>query len=319
MVPHASFHPYARPSGSRSPTPPPPVENLTSRPRTRSITSSEASPLRAPSPRRLFRSSATPPPQSLKRAPSFGATSVQTRAQRVHSSVPPESGSYSSDEEEKARQASAKRPRTVARRVPSFLGAPLPPLAPSPEEEILDPLVIVPEDPIFAPTIIMPKRMSLPPPPRNTARAISKPVASNPVVASPTPATPSPATNATPRTLRRIGTRSFPAPPSAATSVRASSPVTPVIVDAPEQPRNSSGSRHPTTQTRKSGTSSASPNAYVIPSNLDEERRRERRARRESEKEKDMEQAAGSSRRVKKKTASSNMKEVKPSVAGMRL
>jgi hypothetical protein len=303
LLPHTSFHPYARPSGSRSPSPPPTVEILPTRPRTRSISSSEASSDRPSTPRRLFRNSATPPPpQSLKRAPSFGAASIKSRAQYSRSSAPPESGSYSSDEEEKARQAIAKRPRTGARRVPSFFGAPLPTLAPSPEEEILDPLVVVPEDPVFAPTV----RKSLPPPPRRSTKAAVKPSTPKPAAA---PAAPAPAAAATPRTLRRIGTRSFgvvsPAP----------RPVTPVAVDAPVQPRKSP--RTSVAPPRKSGTSSASTSAAPAPGPSDEERRRERRERkerRECEKAKEM-QPEGA-RRVKKRTLP---KEPKPSVAPMRL
>ncbi|KAG8731272.1 hypothetical protein FRC11_004598 [Ceratobasidium sp. 423] len=303
MVPHASFHPYARPYGSRSPTPPL-TENTASRPRTRSPTPSETSSLREPSPRRLFRSSATPPPQSLKRAPSFGAATVQTRVQRAQSCAPLDSGSYSSDEEERARQACAKRPRTTARRVPSFLGAPLPPLAPSPEEEILDPLVVVPEDPVFAPTIPASKRKSLPAPRRPSVKSTTKPTA--PATAA-VPTTPASAPTTTPRTLRRVGTRDFPSA-SATTPVRAPAPTPPRVAQAPEQPRRSAGTRTSATHPR--------PSAAVATSSSNE-RRGERKSRREKDKE--TQPTQDSSRRIKKKSATLNMKDTKPSVTGMRL
>ncbi|KAF8606568.1 hypothetical protein BDV93DRAFT_553735 [Ceratobasidium sp. AG-I] len=312
LLSHTPFHPYARPSGSRSPTPPPTAEILT-RPRTRSITSSEASSTRPPTPRKLFRSSATPPPpQSLKRAPSFGAASVKSRAQFTRSSAPPETGSYSSDEEEKARQAQVKRPRTIARRVPSFLGAPLPTLAPSPEEEILDPLVTVPEDPVFAPTMRVAVRKSLPPPRRSTTR----PAPPRQAPATPTPVTPAPAAITTPRTLRRIGTRNFPgASPAPIATPR---PVAPAA-DVPSQTRRPSASRI-ATQPRRSDASSASVVVNAVPGIPDEERRRERRERRERrDQEKEMQPAPEGSRRVKKKTASGSSKENKPSVTSMRL
>ncbi|CAE6461284.1 unnamed protein product [Rhizoctonia solani] len=299
MVPHASFHPYARPYGSRSPTPPL-TETTTSRPRTRSSTPSETSSLVAPSPRRLFRSSATPPPQSLKRAPTFGAATVQTRVQRAQSCTPLDSGSYSSDEEEKARQACAKRPRTTARRVPSFLGAPLPQLAPSPEEEILDPLVVVPEDPVFAPTIPASKSKPLPAPRRSPVKSTPRPAA--PTTAAVTVVTtPAPAT--TPRTLRRVGTRDF---PSATTSVLAPVPATPRVAHAPEQPRRSSGTRTLPAQPRATATVATSTSS-------------ERRSERKSRSDKETQPTQDSSRRVKKKSANLNMKDSKPSVTGMRL
>ncbi|KAJ1307706.1 hypothetical protein OPQ81_001795 [Rhizoctonia solani] len=297
MVPHAPFHPYARPSGSRSPTPPL-TEHTSSRPRTRSSTPSETSSLAAPSPRRLFRSSATPPPPSLKRAPTFSAATVQTRTQRAQSCAPLDSPSYSSDEEEKARQTCVKRPRTTPRRVPSFLGAPLPPLAPSPEEEILDPLVVVPEDLVFGPTIPASKRKSLSAPRRSAAKPTTKPTA--PVAAVPTVSVPAPTT--TPRTLRRVGTRDF---SSATTSVRAAVPATPRVSQSPEQPRGSASTRAATAQPRASATVAASSSG---------ERRGEKKSRREKEKETQAPQ--DSTRRVKKKTANLNMK---PSVTGMRL
>lgn len=300
MAPHASFHPYARPYGSRSPTPPL-TENTASRPRTRSSTPSETSSHRAPSPRRLFRSSATPPPQSLKRAPAFSAVTVQIRDHRAQSCAPLDSGSYSSDEEEKARQACAKRPRTTARRVPSFLGAPLPPLAPSPEEEILDPLVVVPEDPIFAPTIPTSKRKSLPQPRRSAAKHTKATAPATVAV----PTTPAPALTTTPRTLRRVGTRDF---PSATTPVRAPPPATPRVTQAPEQPRRSASTRTSATQPRTSAT---------VATTSSNERRSERKGRREKEKE--TQPAQDSSRRIKKKSANLNMKDTKPSVTGMRL
>ncbi|CUA68431.1 hypothetical protein RSOLAG22IIIB_03467 [Rhizoctonia solani] len=304
MAPHAPFHPYSRPYGSRSPTPPL-SESTVSRPRTRSSTPSETSSLRAPSPRRLFRSSATPPPQSLKRAPSFGAATAQTRAQRAQSCAPPDS-SCSSDEEEKARQASAKRPRTVARRVPSFLGAPLPPLAPSPEEEILDPLVDVPEDPVFAPTIPASKRKSLPTPRRPSIRSTKS---TAPVTAA-APTVPTPVPTTTPRTLRRVGTRDF--PPSAATPARAPVPATP-RVSQPE-PRRSAGARTVIAQPRTVTTQPRTTAAVATGSST--ERRNERKSRRE---DKETQPAQDSSRRIKKKSANLNMKETKPSVTGMRL
>ncbi|CAE6440502.1 unnamed protein product [Rhizoctonia solani] len=295
MALHSPFHPYARPYGSRSPTPPL-SESTASRPRTRSSTPSDTCSLRAPSPRRLFRSSATPPPESLKRAPAFGAATVQTRVQRAQSCAPPDSATYSSDEEEKARQASAKRPRTVVRRVPSFLGAPLPQLAPSPEEEILDPLVVVPEDPVFAPTIPASKRKSLPTPRRAPVKS-TKPTA--PATAA-VPTVPTPAPTTTPRTLRRVGTRDFPPP----TPARAPVPATPRVARAPEQPRRTSGTRTlATSATIATGSST--------------ERRSERQSRRETDKE--SQPAQDSSRRIKKKSANLNMKESKPSVTTMRL
>ncbi|KAH7341613.1 hypothetical protein B0J17DRAFT_714775 [Rhizoctonia solani] len=300
MVPHASFHPYARPYGSRSPTPPL-TDTTTSRPRTRSSTPSETSSLVAPSPHRLFRSSATPPPQSLKRAPTFGAATVQTRVQRAQSCTPLDSASCSSDEEEKARQACAKRPRTTARRVPSFLGAPLPQLAPSPEEGILDPLVGVPEDPVFAPTIPASKRKPLPAPRRSPVKSTSRPTAPA-TAALPTVATPAPTT--TPRTLRRVGTRDF---PSAATPVRAPVPATPRVAPAPEQPRRSSGTR----------TSPAQPcTTSIVATSSSSEHRSERKTRSEK---KETQPTQDSSRRIKKKSANLNMKDSKPSVTGMRL
>ncbi|KAG9104841.1 hypothetical protein FRC06_008071 [Ceratobasidium sp. 370] len=305
LLSHSSFHPYARPSGSRSPTPPPTVDVLT-RPRTRSITSSEAS-ARPPTPRKLFRSSATPPPpQSLKRAPSFGVASIKSRAQHSRSSAPPESSSYSSDEEEKARQALAKRPRMAAHRVPSFLGAPLPPLAPSPEEEILDPLVIVPEDPIFAPTLAA-STPKLPPPPRRSSKAAPKPSIPKPAAATPTPVTSAPAAVTTPRTLRRVGTRNFPASSTPA----ATAPAMPAPVATP---RTNTGTGTRVAIGHKPHTPAASTSANSGIS--DEERRRERRERKERrEREKEM-QPADSTRRAKKRTAT---KEPVPSVAPMRL
>ncbi|CAE6536296.1 unnamed protein product [Rhizoctonia solani] len=303
MVPHATFHPYARPYGSRSPTPPL-TDNTISCPRTRSSTPSETSSLRAPSPRRLFRSSATPPPQSLKRAPTFGAATVQTRVQRAQSCAPLDSGPYSSDEEEKVRQACAKRPRTTARRVPSFLGAPLPPLAPSPEEEILDPLVVVPEDPVFAPTIPASKRKPLPTPRRSSAKSTTKPTAQ---AAAATSTAPAPAPTTTPRTLRRVGTRDFPST-SATTPVRAPAPTTPRVAQAPEQPRRSAGTRTSATQPRTGA---------AAPASSSNERRDEKKSRREKDKETQTTQ--DSSRRIKKKSATFNMKDAKPSVTGMRL
>lgn len=289
------------------------MEILT-RPRTRSITSSETSSTRPPTPRKLFRNSATPPPpQSLKRAPSFGAASVKSRAQFSRSSAPPEAGSYSSDEEEKARQAQVKRPRTTARRVPSFLGAPLPALAPSPEEEILDPLVTVPEDPVFAPTMMVSVRKSLPPPRRSNVR----PAPTRQVPATPTPVMAAPAAATTPRTLRRIGTRNFPGASPA--PVAAPRPISPVVVDAPSQARKPSASSA-VAQPRKSSASSTSATVNAVPGIPDEERRRERRERKERrEHEKEMQPTPDGSRRVKKKTASGSSKEKKPSIAPMRL
>ncbi|QRV75208.1 hypothetical protein RhiJN_03223 [Ceratobasidium sp. AG-Ba] len=293
LLPHTTFHPYARPSGSRSPTPPPTVEVLT-RPRTRSITSSEAS-AHPPTPRKLFRSSATPPPpQSLKRAPSFSAASIKSRAQHARTSLP--EGSYSSDEEEKARQAQVKRPRVTTSRVPSFLGAPLPTLAPSPEEEILDPLVIVPEDPVFAPTVAPARK-----PQAKSSKPTAKPSTPRPAV-TPAPATLAPpAMLATPRTLRRIGTRTFPAP---------STPVPVPATPAPAPPARVAQGHKP----RVSGATTSEGFVMVV---SDEERRRERRERKERrEREKEHEsQPSDSQRRSRKK----HIKESAPSVAPMRL
>ncbi|KAG8688103.1 hypothetical protein FRC08_011618 [Ceratobasidium sp. 394] len=301
LLSHSSFHPYARPSGSRSPTPPP-VVDVPTRPRTRSITSSEAS-ARPSTPRKLFRSSATPPPpQSLKRAPSFGVASIKSRAQHPRSSAPPESSPYSSDEEEKARQALVKRPRVTAHRVPSFLGAPLPPLAPSPEEEILDPLVIVPEDPVFAPTRVAstPKL----PPPRRSSKATAQPSTPRPAASTSTPVTPAPAAAATPRTLRRVGTRNFPAASAATTAPTTSAPVA--------APRTSTGTRVAIGHKPRTPAASTSAN----PSSSDDERRRERRERKERREREKETQPADGTRRVKKKPAT---KEPVPSVAPMRL
>ncbi|KAG8747344.1 hypothetical protein FRC10_001523 [Ceratobasidium sp. 414] len=301
LLSHSPFHPYARPSGSHSPTPPPTVDVLT-RPRTRSITSSEAS-ARPPTPRKLFRSSATPPPpQSLKRAPSFGVASIKSRVQHPRSSAPPESSPYSSDEEERARQALAKRPRVAARRVPSFLGAPLPPLAPSPEEEILDPLVIVPEDPIFAPTLVA-STSKLVPPPRRSTKAAAKPNTPKPAAATSAPVTPAPAAAATPRTLRRVGTRNFPA--SSASAITAPTTPAPVATSS-----TSTGTR--VAIGHKPRTPAASTSANVS----DEERRRERRERKERREREKETQPTDGTRRAKKKTM---IKEPVPSVAPMRL
>ncbi|KAG9126811.1 DEAD-box ATP-dependent RNA helicase [Ceratobasidium sp. 392] len=96
-------------TAGRSPTPPLTTEVLT-RPRSHSISLG----------------SSTHPSQALPLASHRSSHGLN---------VQPEPGSYSSDEEERARQALVKRPRVNARR------------------EILDPLVIVPEDPIFAPTL----------------------------------------------------------------------------------------------------------------------------------------------------------------------
>ncbi|CAE6462152.1 unnamed protein product [Rhizoctonia solani] len=312
-VPHASFHPYSRPSDSRSPTPPL-TESIASRPRTRSSTPSDTSSLRTSSPRRLFRSSATPPPQPLKRAPAFSAATVQTRVQRAQSCTPLDAGPYSSDEEEKARQACAKRPRTTARRVPSFLGAPLPALAPSPEEEILDPLVAVPEDPVFAPTIPASKRKPLPTSQRSAAKS-SKPTAhtTSSVPATPAPApVPAPAPTTTPRTLRRVGTRDFPTSSFTTAPVRVPVPTTSRVVQAPEQPRRSAASRTSVTQSYTSAAAIA-----TTTTTSSGERRTERKSRRDKEKE--TQSAQDSSRKVKKKSGSLNMKDTKPSVVGMRL
>ncbi|KAG9113672.1 hypothetical protein FRC07_007739 [Ceratobasidium sp. 392] len=302
LLAQSSFHPYARPSGSRSPTPPLTTEVLTCS-RSRSITPTEAS-ARPSTPRKLFRSSATPPPQpSLKRAPSFGVASIKSRAQRA---VKPEPGSYSSDEEERARQAMVKRPRVNAHRVPSFLGAPLPPLAPSPEEEILDPLVIVPEDPVFAPTL----RKAAAPTRTRSGTVTPKPSTPKPAAArapapAVTPAVPGGAT--TPRTLRRVGTRNF---PGSSTPVPA--PATPA--PAPTRsaaPGTSTGTRVAIGHKPRVPAASSSAN----PS--DEERRRERRERkerREREKGKESQPSEGT-HRSKKRTP----KEPVPSVAPMRL
>ncbi|CEL55551.1 hypothetical protein RSOLAG1IB_01563 [Rhizoctonia solani AG-1 IB] len=303
-APHGSFHPYNRPSDSRSPTPPL-TESSAPRSHTRSSTPSDTSSLRTSSPRGLLRSSATPPSQPLKRAPAFSAATVHTRVQRAQSCTPLDAVPYSSDEEEKARQACAKRPRTTARRVPSFLGAPLPALAPSPEEEILDPLVAVPEDPVFAPTIPASKRKPIPTSHRSAAKS-SRPTqhAVTAVPAAPVLA-PAPPTT-TPRTLRRVGTRDFPSSLTA-TPAPAPVPATPRVAQAPEQPRRSTTAR----------TSAAQPRVNVaVATSSSSEHRAERRSRRDKERET---QPVQDSRKVKKKSGSLNMKDTKPSVVGMRL
>ncbi|KAG8678026.1 hypothetical protein FRC09_020180, partial [Ceratobasidium sp. 395] len=248
----------------------------------------------------LFRSSATPPPQQpLKRAPSFGVASIKSRAQ--HPAPRTESSSYSSDEEERARQAMVKRPRVITRRVPSFLGAPLPPLAPSPEEEILDPLVVVPEDPIFAPTLA---RKSVPPPHNRSPTVTPKPSTPRPAAAVRAPASPAPlpAGAATPRTLRRVGTRNFPG---------SSTPIAAPATPAPAATSDTS------TGTRVAiGHKPRVPTAGTSAS--DEERRRERRERkerREREKGKEMQPSDGTHRTKKRAT----VKEPAPSIAPMRL
>ncbi|CAE6478229.1 hypothetical protein AG1IA_05273 [Rhizoctonia solani AG-1 IA] len=301
-VPHASFHPYSRPSDSRSPTPPL-TESIASRPRTRSSTPSDSSSLHATSPRGVFRSSATPPPLPLKRAPAFSAATVQTRVQRAQSCTPPEPGPYSSDEEEKARQASAKRPRTTARRVPSFLGAPLPPLAPSPEEEILDPLVAVPEDPVFAPTIRASDLKVAPTPRRSATKSTRSTTNAAPVTPAPVAVH---ASTASPRTLRRVGTRDFPTSISTVATIPFHAPV-------PATSRVAQG--HRTAANRASATQPRTSTAGATSSS--NERRTERRSRRDKEAETQLTQ--DSSRKIKKKSATLNMKDTKPSVVGMRL
>ncbi|QRW18105.1 hypothetical protein RhiXN_03029 [Rhizoctonia solani] len=301
-VPHASFHPYSRPSDSRSPTPPL-TESIASRPRTRSSTPSDSSSLHATSPRGVFRSSATPPPLPLKRAPAFSAATVQTRVQRAQSCTPPEPGPYSSDEEEKARQASAKRPRTTARRVPSFLGAPLPPLAPSPEEEILDPLVAVPEDPVFAPTIRASDLKVAPTPRRSATKSTRSTTNAAPVTPAPVAVH---ASTASPRTLRRVGTRDFPTSISTVATIPFHAPV-------PATSRVAQG--HRTAANRASATQPRTSTAGATSSS--NERRTERRSRRDKEAETQLTQ--DSNRKIKKKSATLNMKDTKPSVVGMRL
>ncbi|KAG9083017.1 hypothetical protein FRC07_014042, partial [Ceratobasidium sp. 392] len=107
-------------------------------------------------------------------------------------------------------------PHPLLKRAPSlgvasinFLDAPLPPLAPSPEGEMLDPLVIVPEDPIFAPTLRKTAALTR----TQSGTATLKPGMPKPAAVC----APAPVENlavlggaATPRTLRRVSTRNFP-------------------------------------------------------------------------------------------------------------
>ncbi|KZS88057.1 hypothetical protein SISNIDRAFT_490411 [Sistotremastrum niveocremeum HHB9708] len=136
LLPSNSYHPYARPSGARSPSPvrstslltPPgpatPVRNRSQLPGLRrasssftiSSTSSISFTMPAPpDPPANTRTLRTRTPQNtrttrVKRAPSFSAVSVQEKVDRLKLSNSSEA--VSSDEEEKARSASAKKPRT---------------------------------------------------------------------------------------------------------------------------------------------------------------------------------------------------------------